>query len=115
MIKLFGINNCDTVKKARKWLDAHEIDHEFVDFRQVPQDSATLQHWIAQTGEQIVNKRSATWRQLSEQDKQDLNNDKLLALISEHVTLIKRPVLVNNDNITLGFSDKQYEALLMDK
>ncbi|WP_119394939.1 arsenate reductase [Salinibius halmophilus] len=115
MIELFGIKNCDTVKKARKWLDNNGIEYDFVDFRQDPVDEATLTDWIAQAGEQIVNKRSTTWRQLDEADKEALTNDKILQLISEHVTLIKRPVLLAEDTITLGFSDKQYEALLMEK
>lgn len=115
MIELFGINNCDTVKKARKWLDTQGIDYEFIDYRQAPLDDATLRDWVEQAGEKIVNKRSTTWRQLSEAERSDLTNDKMLALITEHVTLIKRPVLLKDEKITLGFSDKSYAALLMDK
>lgn len=115
MIELFGIKNCDTVKKARKWLDAQSIAYEFIDYRQEPLDEGTLRDWVEQTGEQIVNKRSTTWRQLSETERSDLTNDKLLALITEHVTLIKRPVLLKDEQITLGFSDKSYAALLTDK
>ncbi|ROS01052.1 arsenate reductase [Sinobacterium caligoides] len=111
MTTLFGIKNCDTVKKARKWLDAHDIDHQFHDVRSDGLESQQLQHWIDSVGyETLVNKRSTTWKQLPDSDKEQLCADSALTLMLANPTLIKRPVLELNDGVHVGFKDDLYLA-----
>ncbi len=108
MIKMYGIKNCDTVKKAQKFLNVQGVDFEFVDFRQTPIDIQTLQSFVDGVGwDKLINKRSTTYRQLSDKEKQNLS----LALVLKNPTLIKRPVLVTKDNINVGFDKDFYQCL----
>ena len=109
---IYGIPNCDSVKKARKWLDSHDIDHAFVDFRQTPIEGSRLESWLSSIGpETLVNRRSTTWKSLSENDRARLISGDCAALISENITLIKRPVLEHGTTIMAGFSDATYTEL----
>jgi arsenate reductase len=112
MIKLYGITNCDTVKKARKWLDNNGIEYEFVDFRKTPLSTAQLKNWAAAIDWQtLLNKRSRTWRELPDSQKDPLNKTKALTLMQEIPTLIKRPVLEKDGEILVGFQDSEYQSL----
>ena len=112
MIKLYGIPNCDTVKKARKWLDDTGIEYEFIDFRKNPLSAARLKNWAAAIDwETLLNKRSRTWKELPESSKEPLNKTTALSLMQENVTLIKRPVLDKDGEIHVGFKDVEYQAL----
>lgn len=112
-MKLYGIPNCDTVKKARAWLCARDISVDFHDFKKHGVDAAWLQHVAAQTGwEALLNTRGTTWRQLDAAVKQAVvDQPSALALMLQHSSLIKRPVLHANGRYHLGFSDQQYQAL----
>ncbi len=113
MITLYGIKNCDTVKKARKWLEQHDLPYQFHDYRLDGLDLALLQHFEAELGWQaMLNKRSTSWRQLSDEQKTALDRDKALQLMLEIPTLIKRPILEQNDLFLIGFNDKHYQTLL---
>ena len=110
---LYGISNCDTVKKARKWLEAHGVDYSFHDFRKDGLDPATLSEWTAQLGwEALLNRRSTSWRQLADADKTDLDSSKALELMLRQPTLIKRPVLEGSNQLLVGFSEQAYKGLL---
>ncbi|WP_113906103.1 arsenate reductase [Aliidiomarina celeris] len=112
MTTLFGIKNCDTVKKARKWLTEHKIEHEFVDLRESPIAAVTLEHWLSEVGkDKLLNTRSTTWRNLPEDDKGDLTLPRTVHLLQAHPTLIKRPVLVHNNSIHVGFKDAEYQEI----
>jgi len=112
MIKLYGISNCDTVKKARTWLDKHSVDYQFIDFRKTPLKAAQLKNWAACLDwETLLNKRSRTWRELPDAQKEPLNKTHALSLMQEIPTLIKRPVLDNGGNISVGFKDSEYQSL----
>lgn len=112
MIKIYGIPNCDTVKKARKWLDNNGIKYEFVDFRKNPLSAAQLKKWAAAIEwETLLNKRSRTWKDIPDSKKEPLNKTTALKLMQENVTLIKRPVLDDNGKIHVGFKDAEYQAL----
>lgn len=112
-IILYGIPNCDTVKKARKYLDSHPIDYQFHDFRKQGLTPETVQHWCEQLGwEAVLNKRSTSWRALDEADKADLNADKAITLMLAQPTLIKRPVLDINGQYQVGFKDADYQQAL---
>ncbi len=109
---IYGIPNCDSVKKARKWLDSHGIDHEFVDFRRTPVEGSRLNSWLSIVGpDTLVNRRSTTWKSLSEDDRARVSSGDGAALIAENITLIKRPVLEHGTTIMAGFSDATYTEL----
>ncbi|MGB0466660.1 MAG: ArsC family reductase [Pontibacterium sp.] len=113
MITVYGIKNCDTVKKARKWLEAQGLDYQFHDFRQEGLDDTLLKGWIAELGwESLLNKRSTSWRQLPDEAKNNMDEAGAIAAMLENPTLIKRPVLDTGDVRTLGFKDATYASLL---
>jgi len=113
-ITLFGIANCDTVKKARKWLSEQNIDHTFHDFKTagIP---AELSDWMTQLGwESLLKKTGTTWRNLPDTDKQDLDAIKALTLMQTHYNLIKRPLLVANNQVILaGFKEVDWANMMI--
>ncbi len=113
MIRLFGIKNCDTVRKARRWLDGQSVDYVFHDFREDGVDPKQLQQWLDELGwETLINKRSTTWKALDEASKTAVNQDTAAALILDAPTLIKRPLLDTGKQRHLGFSAEAYQQLL---
>ena len=107
-IQVYGIKNCDTVKKALVYLNDHDVNYQFIDFRQNPISQQVLIKMVESVGwELLINKRSTTYRFLSEEEKSNINYDLVLRL----PTLIKRPVLVQGENIMVGFSEQQYAKL----
>ena len=113
MLKLYGIPNCDTVKKARKWLEANGVDYEFVDFRKNPLSATQLKDWVASVGlDTLLNKRSRTWRELDKDQQDSSNPAKMLQLMREMPTLIKRPVLADKNILLVGFNNTEYGNLL---
>lgn len=112
MIILYGIKNCDTVKKARAWLVEADIEHRFHDFRKDGIDAALLDQFDAALGwEALLNTRGTTWRKLDDGAKSDMNKTKAIGLMMEHDAIIKRPVWVKNDEYRLGFALKEQDAL----
>lgn len=111
-VTIYGISNCDTIKKARKWLTEQGVEFTFHDFRKDGLDQAWLSNVESVVGwEVLLNKRGTTFRQLSDEQKSDLNKDKALALLAEHPAMIKRPVLDNNGEFHVGFKPAQYEEI----
>lgn len=109
MIKMYGIKNCDTIKKAQKFLTKQEVDFEFIDFRQDPINQKTLQSFVDALGwDKVINKRSTTYRNFSDNEKQNIT----LALTLKNPTLIKRPILVTEKGIEAGFSEKLYQRFV---
>ncbi len=112
---LYGIKNCDTVKKARKFLDANQVDYSFHDFREDGLNPIQLSAWAAELGwESLLNKRSTTWRQLPDETKENINEMLALMVMEDQPTLIKRPVLELSDRVLVGFNEKTYTELLVD-
>lgn len=110
MIILYGISNCDTVKKAKKWLDANQIDYEFHDFRKDGVNPVQLRSWVRELGWQILlNKRSTTWRNLPEETKNTIDETLSLVIMEEQPTIIKRPVLETPSGCIVGFNEKNYQ------
>ena len=110
MVTLYGIKNCDTVRKARRWLDENRVDYRFHDLRADGLDPATLEAWVAELGwESLLNRRGTTWRRLPENKRRELDAEGALGLMLEHPTLIKRPVLDLDSRRMLGFSPTDYE------
>lgn len=112
MTILYGIKNCDTVKKARKWLDTAGIDYRFHDFRADGLQREQLAAWNKAVGwETLLNRRGTTWRQLPEDVKQGIDESSALDLMMEQPTLIKRPVLEHGGEFLVGFKEADYKAL----
>lgn len=113
MITLYGIKNCDTVKKARDWLAKNNIDYRFHDFRADGLDKSQVKSWIAEIGlENLVNKRSTTWKELDETVKENFNEKNAEAVIVENPTLIKRPLLDTGKQKYVGFKETEYTKIL---
>ena len=112
-IQLYGIPNCDTVKKARKWLDAQSIDYDFHDYKKEGADPAKLASWSDAVGwEALLNKRGTTFRKLDDEAKADIDRDKAIALMAEHPSMIKRPVVEHAGGILVGFKEAEWAAAL---
>ena len=112
MITVYGIKNCDTVKKALKWLADHNIEHKLHDHRVDGLDTAFLQQAETQFGwENLVNKRSTTWRNLDEDVKKTLSKSTALSVLAENPTLIKRPIILQEGKALIGFDEKEYQAV----
>lgn len=113
-MKLYGISNCSTVKKARDWLAGHDIAVEFHDFKKHGLDQTTAQAWLRQTEwTGLVNRSGLTWRGLPEQRKQEIRDaDAALALMLEKTSVIKRPVLEQNGKLLhVGFDAAAYSKI----
>ncbi len=109
---LFGIPNCDTVRKARKWLDDQGLTHEFVDLRADTPSAAKINEWLSAVGsERLINRRSTTFKQLSEGDKAALEGGDAVSVLQTQPTLIKRPVLEWNNAVSVGFKAEDYAQL----
>jgi arsenate reductase len=112
MITLYGIKNCDTVKKARSWLDANAIAYRFHDFRADGIDTATISAWLKALGaDMLVNKRGTTWRGLDSSLQAQVGTPRTADILCQHPALIKRPVLVRDGKVYCGFSDAQYRQI----
>ena len=110
---LYGIPNCDTVKKARTWLDAAALPYQFHDYKKSGIDAATLLAWCAEFGyEQVLNKKGTTWRKLDPALHKDLDQDKAIKLMQQNTSLIKRPLLDTGTRRLLGFNQDSYQSLL---
>ncbi|ENM5785074.1 ArsC family reductase [Vibrio metoecus] len=109
---LYGIPNCDTIKKARKWLEQEGVPYQFHDYRKDGITPELVTGFCDQLGwEQVLNKRGTTYSQLSDEQKATLNAENAVALLVEQPAMIKRPILQRQDTLHLGFSDTQYRAL----
>ncbi|MDQ8033033.1 MAG: arsenate reductase [Bordetella sp.] len=108
---LYGLTKCSTCVKAREWLTAHGVAHDFIDYRDHPVPAATLKTWAEQVGgwEKLVNRTSMTWRALSDAQKAAATPAQWTALIAEYPALVRRPVTVTADGeVSVGFSEKRY-------
>ncbi|MCV6612284.1 MAG: ArsC family reductase [Amphritea sp.] len=112
MTTLYGIPNCDTVKKAQRWLNDNNVEFAFHDFRKDGLTQAQLEQWVAALGwEALLNKRSTSWRQLSDEVKNNIDEASAIREMLATPTLIKRPVLTTGEALHTGFKDSDYSAL----
>ena len=112
MITLYGIKNCDTVKKATKWLTENNIAHQLYDFKKQPLTAELLTEFVSQSDwSLLLNKRSTTFRNLSDDIKNNLTDDVIFAAVLEQPTLLKRPLLPLNGELNLGFKVEQYQNI----
>jgi len=112
-IALYGIPNCDTVKKARTWLEAKGLAYTFHDYKKEGADAARLATWSKQAGwELLLNRAGTTFKKLPDSDKTGLNEAKAIALMLASPSMIKRPVVEHPDGLLVGFKPEQWEAAL---
>jgi Spx/MgsR family transcriptional regulator len=110
---LYGIKNCDTMKKARAWLDGQGVAYTFHDYKTVGIDPTTLKRWAKQVGwETLLNRAGTTFRKLAEADKQGLTETKAITLMASQPSMIKRPVLERSGKILVGFKPELYADAL---
>jgi Spx/MgsR family transcriptional regulator len=108
---IYGIKNCDTMKKARAWLEARGVEYQFHDYKAEGVDKARLKAWESEAGwEILLNRAGTTFRKLDEADKANLTKTKALALMAANPSMIKRPVLETNGRLLVGFKPEAYEV-----
>lgn len=113
MITIYGIKNCDTCRKALKWMQAEGIEHRFHDFRADGLNPDDLQHWLEAAGwETLLNRRGTTWRKLPDADKDNVDEAKAAALMQSNPTLIKRPVFAIANSVVVGFKAVEQQQIL---
>lgn len=111
MLTLYGIPNCDTVKKARTWLDDHGVAYAFHDYKKAGADEASLRRWTSALGwETVLNRAGTTFRALSDVDKADLDQDKAIALMLTQPSMIKRPIVEGDGVLVAGFKPDAWKA-----
>lgn len=111
-VTLYGIKNCDTMKKAFSWLDSHGIAYTFHDYRKAGIQQADLQRWCAVWGwEKVINRSGTTFRKLPEEVKASLTADSAVALMLEQPSMIRRPVLETPEPVELGFKAERYAEI----
>ena len=114
MIKIYGIKNCDTMKKAIAWLDVHGITYEFVDYKKTGVTETHLPDWNCRAGwKTLLNTRGLMWRKLTDDERADVDEAKALALMARHPALIKRPVLDTGKSLLVGFDAGRYAEELI--
>ena len=112
MTTLYGISNCDTMKKARNWLEEHDIDYRFHDFKKAGLDESLLRDWVAELGwELLLNRRGMMWRKLDETTRAKLDEASAIRIMLETPSIIKRPVLDTGNQRHVGFSADDYQAI----
>ena len=112
-VTIYGIKNCDTMKKARAWLDAHGVGYVFHDYKAAGIESKVLQAWSRAVGwEMLLNRAGTTFRKLPESDKEKITEKKAIALMLAQPSMIKRPVLAVGENLIVGFKPDTYAKAL---
>lgn len=111
---VYGIKNCDTVKKARVWLESNKLEYQFHDYKKEGLNAALLDRFISQFGyEVLMNKRGTTWRKLAETDKDNLTEEKAKALLLANSSLLKRPIIEHDNGWLIGFAADEYQQKLL--
>ncbi|MGU3574637.1 ArsC family reductase [Brucellaceae bacterium C25G] len=109
-VSIYGIKSCDTMRKAFNWLDTAGIAYNFHDYKKEGLAQADLEQWIKQEGwEKLLNRAGTTFRKLPEEDRANLTEQKAIALMIAHPSMVKRPVLLKGDQIIVGFKPELYE------
>jgi len=110
-VTLYGIRNCDTMKKARAWLDAHRVEYVFHDYKSAGINEKRLCRWCAELGwETVLNRNGTTFRKLPEADRQNLNERKAVDLMLAQPSMIKRPILDLGQQLLVGFKPDEYAS-----
>jgi len=116
VVRIYGIRNCDSMKKAFVWLAEHAVACDFVDYRQAAPTAAQLADWNHRVGwKALLNTRGTTWRRLGEEDRADVDEARALTLMARHPSLIRRPVIDTGTALLVGFDPDRYAKELLGK
>lgn len=111
--KVYGIKNCDTMKKAFAWLEAKGVDYEFHDYKKLGAPPAKLREWSKKAGwEKLANTRGPTWRKIPEARRENLTEAKLLALLAENTSAIRRPIVEAGAKLLVGFDAEEFGSAI---
>ena len=112
-VTIYGIKNCDTMKKAFTWLEKNKVDYVFHDYKKEGAPPAKLKAWSKQVGwEKLANSRGPTWRKIPEAERENLNEAKALALLEKNTSAIKRPVIEAGATLLVGFDEAEFAKTL---
>ncbi|MDX1641937.1 MAG: arsenate reductase family protein [Balneolaceae bacterium] len=112
MIEVYGIKNCDKIRKTKKWLKENDIEFEFFDLKKEPLTKEELEEFVYRVGlDTLINKRGRTWRDLGLKE-QDLSDEELFKKLYEHQTMIKRPVLISGEAMLVGYDEDAFETFV---
>ncbi|MES9971397.1 MAG: ArsC family reductase [Candidatus Thiodiazotropha sp.] len=112
MVRLYGIPNCDTMKKARRWLDERSIVYEFHDYKKLGVEEKLLRQWVKRVGwETLLNRRGMMWRKLDDSVKAEMDQARAIRVMLETPSIIKRPVLQTGNTLEVGFKEERYAKL----
>jgi len=112
MTTVYGIKNCDTMKKARRWLDEHDVAYDFHDYKKDGIDEKTLTGWVKKLGwEALLNRRGTTWRKLPDKLKDNINQSSAIKIMLEQPSIIKRPVVKKGSSYLVGFDEQQFQDM----
>ncbi|MEL6366499.1 MAG: Spx/MgsR family RNA polymerase-binding regulatory protein [Pseudomonadota bacterium] len=112
---LYGLKQCDTCRTAMRWMDGHGLAYTFVDIRAQTPSTEEIQSWLDAVGDaKLVNRRSTTWRGLSESDRASAGGSAAAQTLQQHPTLVKRPVVALDSTILVGFSEADWAAALLE-
>jgi arsenate reductase len=113
---VYGIKNCDTMKKARAWLEAHKVDYDFHDYKVAGIAKSRLEAWVQEQGwETLLNRSGQTFRKLTESERADIDAKKAIALMLAQPSMIKRPVVETGGRLIVGFKPELFEKAFADK
>lgn len=113
MLKIYGIKNCDTLKKTLKWFDAKSAEYEFIDYKKQPPTEDLVKSFLAShEWDAVVNKRGTTWRKLDDETKKTMNADKAVRLMLEQPSIIKRPILEKEGQFWIGYNEVLFKQLI---
>ena len=113
MIKIYGIPNCDTIKKARRWLDSHNVEYTFHDYKKSGVPDKKLKKWEESVGwETLLNRRGTTWQKLDDKIKSNISAKSALKVMFDNPSAIKRPILESGKKLLVGFNEKDYEEII---
>ena len=109
--RIYGIRNCDTMKKSFAWLESRNVDYDFHDYRKEGVDPAKLKAWAARAGwEKLANMRGPTWRKIPDAQKANLNEARALALLAQNPSAIRRPIVEKGAKLLVGFDPAEFDA-----
>lgn len=112
MIEVYGIKNCDKIRKTKKWLEDNDIEYEFFDLKKEPLSREELEEFVYRVGlDTLINKRGTTWRKLDFKDK-ELSDEEMFEMLLENQTMIKRPVLISGEAILVGYDEDAFETFV---
>jgi len=113
MIMIYGIPNCDTMKKARRWLEANGVEYDFHDYKKLGVPEKNLKNWVKQAGwETVLNKRGTAWRKLDDEVKNNINEASAIKLMLDNPSIIKRPILESGKILLIGFKQDDYQQII---